>query len=251
MTDRAVFDTYAEFYDLLYEGKDTAGEVEWILHELHEAGMPNLGSVLELGAGTGRHAVAFADRGHRVVAVEPSQPMLDKAREHRSVHYIKGDARAVRVGEKFDAVLSLFHVLSYHTEPDDVRGFFETASQHLPSGGLLGFDVWYSPAVHFLRPEARVLSRENEALEISRSATATEELNRSVVTVDYACASRSKETGVQTSFRESHVMRHFTATEITSFATEHSFDVVSSKEFMTNAEPSRETWGVWFTLRKI
>jgi len=45
-------------------------------------------------------------------------------------------------------------------------------------------------------------------------------------------------------------MRHFTETEIQMFGGQHGFELVESSEFMTDAEPGRNTWGVWFVLRK-
>lgn len=42
------------------------------------------GRVLDIGAGSGRDAAWFADRGHEVVAVEPSAAMRDAARDRHS-----------------------------------------------------------------------------------------------------------------------------------------------------------------------
>ncbi len=43
---------------------------------------------LDIGCGTGYSAVALAKYCHRVVALDPSQAMLDKAQSHPSVSYI-------------------------------------------------------------------------------------------------------------------------------------------------------------------
>ena len=249
-SDGPVFDKYARFYNLIYRDRDTPAEVAWILSELNSAGLDASLKLLELGSGTGRHAVLFAEGGHSVVGVDPSPEMILQARSHELVEYVEGDGRSVRIPELFDAVLALFHVVSYQTTDDDLLAIFTTASEHLESGGIFGFDVWFSPAVHALRPEPRTLTKEDDDVALSRRATPEEDLNRSLVTVTYDCTITDKQTGETHEFQERHLMRHFGAAEISFVANLSGFDVLSHSEFLTSQVPSRETWGVWFTLRK-
>jgi len=85
---------------------------------------------------------------------------------------------------------------------------------------------------------------------LSRKATPEEDLNRSLVTVTYDCTITDKQTGETHEFQERHLMRHFGAAEISFVANVSGFDVLSHSEFLTSQVPSRDTWGVWFTLRK-
>jgi len=250
-TDREIFDQSAQFYDLIYSDRDSHAETQWILNQLTQAGVRQPARILELGSGTGRHAVLFGEAGHSVTGVEPSPQMLERAQAHPRVKYVPGDARSIRIDEPFDAVLALFHVLSYHTSAHDIEKFFETVSAHLPSGGIFGFDTWFTPAVHALRPEKRTLTKESQDLHISRVATPTEYLSQSMVTVTYDCTLTDKATTETHSFVEAHHMRHLTETEIASLADQHGFEILDTREFLTGREASRETWGVWFTLRKI
>jgi len=123
-TDGPVFDKYARFYNLIYRDRDTTAEVSWILSELISTGLESSLKLLELGSGTGRHAVLFAEGGHSVVGVDPSPEMILQAQSHASVEYVEGDGRSVRIPERFDAVLALFHVVSYHTTDDDLLANF-------------------------------------------------------------------------------------------------------------------------------
>ena len=245
-----VFDKYARFYDLIYQDRDSVAEVSWIMKELDSVGLSSPLRLLELGSGTGRHAVLFAETGHSVVGVDPSPEMIRHAARHNRVNYAEGDGRSVRIAERFDAVLALFHVVSYQATDDDLLKIFTTASEHLDSGGIFGFDVWFSPAVHALGPERRTLEKEDEEVALTRTATPTEDLNKSLVTVTYDCSITDKQTGQTHQFQEQHLMRHFSATEIGFVANLTGFDVVNQSEFLSSAPPSRETWGVWFTLRK-
>jgi SAM-dependent methyltransferase len=184
------------------------------------------------------------------MGVEPSNEMLARAHIEPGVTYIRGDGRTVNVGREFDAVLALFHVLSYQRSLADVRAFFHNAARHLRPGGLFGFDVWFTPAVHSLKPESRVLTRENSDYRVVREATPVEDVLQSLVDVKYRYSVTDKKTNKTSHFEEIHPMRHFTKTEIELFGEEAGFDIVDSLEFMTDDQPSRDTWGVWFTLKK-
>ena len=249
-TSNQVFDASARVFDLLYRDKDTVGEAGWIAKNLRLSSSKKNVSVLEIGAGTGRHACAFANAGLSVTAVEPSLEMLERATAHERVSYLQGDGRHLRLDTTFDAVLALFHVVSYQTSFSDAHDFFDTASRHLTSGGLFGFDVWYSPAVLFQRPEDRVLTKEDDVLRVTREARPSEDVVNSRVDVNYSYTVEDLKSGTTSSFDEVHAMRHFTYGEIELLASAHGMSILDACEFMTHREPSRDTWGVWFVLKK-
>lgn len=60
-----------------YESFGFEGAHQSMLHLLPRA----LGTVLDIGAGTGRDAAYFATKGHRVVAVEPTDALRNPASE--------------------------------------------------------------------------------------------------------------------------------------------------------------------------
>src|ERR1051325_10396521 len=72
------------------------------------------------------------------------------------VRFVKGDARNVRLGRRFGAVISLFHVMSYQTTNEDLSASFITAREHLERGGIFLFDCWYGPGVLTDRPSVTV-----------------------------------------------------------------------------------------------
>jgi SAM-dependent methyltransferase len=245
-----IFQQSAAVYDLLYEGKDSQAEADWVATTLQGHGC-HLGShLLEFGAGTGRHARLLADKGYHVTTIEPSSEMRKRAKSHSRVKSMCGDTSSTRLEEKFHAVLALFHVMSYHTTLHEIHAFFETASSHLDRGGLFAFDVWYSPAVHHLVPENRIVEKANETTSVTRFATPTEDISRSLVTVTYNYILRDSVSNKEMTFTEHHALRHFTQTEIDLLSQQHGFSLVESMEFMSGGKPSRRTWGVWFVLRK-
>jgi len=158
------FGAYSKYYDLLYKDKDYAGEVAYISSLLEEHA-PDGRSILELGCGTGRHAAMLAEKKWIVHGIDLSTDMLKAAQERKRsrpssigdrLRFSVGDVRDFDTGEQYDAVLSLFHVVSYQNANDDVLAMFRNAAAHLKPGGVFVFDYWYGPAVLTDRPAVRV-----------------------------------------------------------------------------------------------
>ena len=139
-----VFDHYAHYYDLLYRDKDYAGEAKYDASHILKHNK-NAKTILDLGCGTGAHAEQLARLGFSVVGVDLSPVMLSRAEARKAVLpteiaerlvFIQGDVRNVRIGKQFDAVISLFHVMSYQTSNADLENAYATAAAHLNPGGV-------------------------------------------------------------------------------------------------------------------
>ncbi|NEP55244.1 MAG: class I SAM-dependent methyltransferase, partial [Moorea sp. SIO3C2] len=140
----SVFGNYARYYDLLYRDKDYVGEAQFI-HRLIQTHAPQAQNILELGCGTGNHAVLLAKEGYQLDGVDMSQEMLVTANDRLSqlpseiasrLQFTHGDIREVRLNQSFDVVLSLFHVISYQTTNEDLLAAFNTVKEHLKPGGI-------------------------------------------------------------------------------------------------------------------
>ena len=162
----STFATYASYYDLLYQDKDYFSEAAFIYSVL-ERFCPQVNRVLDLGCGTGMHARHLAALGLSVFGVDASTAMVEHAKANKGalprelsgrLDFRRGDIRTIRIGEQFGCVLSLFHVLSYLTENEDLQCAFQSIRAHLSSGGICILDCWYGPAVLNLRPSVRVNS---------------------------------------------------------------------------------------------
>ena len=59
----AVFEKYANYYDLFYKGKDTESECDFITQSIQKYGLGTVQEILDAGCGTGRHAITLARHG--------------------------------------------------------------------------------------------------------------------------------------------------------------------------------------------
>ena len=252
-----VFDAYARYYDLLYRDKDYAAEAKYVVSQVGER-MPQFKRILELGCGTGIHAEHLARMGYSVHGVDMSEAMIAHT-EVRKVNLTPevaarlsfglGDVRTVRTSETYDAVISLFHVMSYQAENADQTAMFTTAREHLRPGGVFIFDVWYGPAVLTERPVVRVKELEDDEVKITRIARPTLHPNRNLVDVQYRIIVSEKTTGHCTETEETHRMRYLFYPEIELLASQSGFSVIDAHEWMTGRKPGFDTWGVCFICR--
>ncbi len=245
---------YSGYYDLLYGDKDYAGEADYVARRLREVA-PATRSVLELGSGTGRHGRLLAGLGFDIHGVEQSADMVALARRSGaagpgSFDCEVGDLRAVRLGRSFDAVIALFHVISYQTGNDDLLAAFGTAVAHLPEGGVFLFDVWHGPAVLTERPSRRTKQAADAARRVRRLADPRLDTEAAVVTVRFDLECEDLASGHVERFSEDHRMRYLFPTEIDLLARATGFAVLRSEEFLTGAPPSERSWGVAYMLRK-
>ena len=253
-----VFSSYARYYDLLYRDKDYAAEAEYVaslIRKFH----PSARSILELGSGTGIHAALLTKKGFTVHGVERSEEMINIARTNAlsssqsqsKSTFSQGDIRTVRLNKSFDAVIALFHVMSYQTTNDDVQAAFETARQHLNPGGVFIFDVWYGPAVLTERPDVRIKRMADDQTEISRLAEPVLHPNENIVDVNYQVFVRDLTSQTVAELKETHSMRYFFKPEIEQFATQAAFQSQHAEEWLSGKEIGCDTWGACFVLSLI
>lgn len=254
-----VFDAYARYYDLLYRDKDYAGEAEYVAAHIRKQ-VPHAKRILELGCGTGAHAEHLARMGYTVHGVDVSEAMLARAEARKAalptelaarLSFGLGDVRAVRTGETYDAVISLFHVMSYQTGNADLEAAFETASVHLLSGGIFLFDFWYGPAVLAQQPDVRVRRLEDEVIKVTRIAEPELHVNENVVDVNYTVLIEVKATKKVEQVRETHRMRYLFLPELLCFADAEIWTDFKSFGWMKFQELQQEDWaGLFFATKK-
>lgn len=246
------FKLYSQYYDLLYQDKDYEKEALYV-HDLIQTYVPQAKSILELGSGTGKHAQRFSNLGYSILGIERSAEMVKIAQSNANANtnFLIEDISLFKVDERFDVALSLFHVISYLTESNKLISTFENVNRHLKSEGIFIFDVWHSAAVHFQIPEKRVKKLSNSEIEVIRKANPVLDVEVNVVKVIYDIEVKSKLTGEMFKVSETHPMRHFGKPEIELLAYATGFEITCTEEFLNKQQPSQDTWGVCYLLKKI
>ena len=251
-----VFRRYAGYYDELYRDKDYVAECDFVeaLFRRHAAGPVR--HLLELGCGTGGHALPLARRGYRVTAVDRSEEMLALAREKlraatTPVELVCADLRAVDLGRRFDAAIAMFAVISYQTTLADLGKAFASARRHLVPGGLFVFDAWFGPGVLLDPPHDRTKTAQQQEEEIVRSARPTLDLLAQTVRVDYR-VTRRRGGVVVDEVEESHLLRFLFPGEVELLARAASFEVVRVCPFLEpDRAPSPRDWNASWVLRAV
>lgn len=113
------FDNHAPNYDQNVFTQNTRAEVEFLL-DLFK--LPPKSNILDIGCGTGRHSLSFAQQGFAVTGVDLSPgmlatakskaeslgiPVVDTVPKPGEVRFIESDARVYDPDIEFDAVICL------------------------------------------------------------------------------------------------------------------------------------------------
>ena len=252
-----VFGDYSKYYNLIYEDKDYASEVDYI-ESLIRKNAPHARTILDLGCGTGKHDVLLAEKGFLITGVDLSPQMLEAAAMQKNqigeagnnVEFHSGDVRNIRLGRSFDAVISLFDVISYQTSNSDLQNVFETISIHLKKEGICIFDCWYGPGVLGDPPTVRVKRLENDRIDLTRIAEPTIHLHKNLVDVSYHLLVSDKRTKQVEEIIEKHTMRYLFKPEVEMLFQNAGFELVSFSEFMGDDLPGPGRWDACFVGRK-
>ena len=106
---QAFFDAHAPHYDANPFTQHTKAEVDFLLTLF---ALPTGASVLDVGCGTGRHALELARRGYRVTGIDLSEGMLSVARakaavDSLDVRFLQADAALYQAEGAYDAAICL------------------------------------------------------------------------------------------------------------------------------------------------
>ena len=105
------------------------------------AACPAGGDLLDVPCGYGRHAIALARAGYRVVGVDRSSTLLAEARRRAgegSPELVEADYRELPFADgSFDAALNLFTSLGYLGDEEDVKALAEIRRVLRPGARLV------------------------------------------------------------------------------------------------------------------
>lgn len=250
-----VFQDYAYYYNLFYSDKDYENEAKQIKQLIERYAKKGVKTILNMGCGTGKHDFALAQMGYQMTGIDLSNNMIEIAKgTAEKVEYKPrfevADVRSYEPDRKYDMVISLFHVMSYQNQNEDVIQAFKTAGKALESGSLFVFDVWYGPGVLTERPEMRVKQVEDEDNIAIRYASPVMCAEKNLVDVNYNVIIIEKRTSVARKIEETHHMRYFFAPEIEFMLNETGFSLLDCVECNTLGKTDYNSWTAFFVAVK-
>ena len=246
---------YAQYYDLLYQDKDYTGEVLYV-DRLIKNHQKNTKTLLDMGCGTGKHAELFCEKGYIVHGIDLSIDMLAIAETRRAskkhnLTFSYSNIQDLNLNQKFDTVISLFHVMSYQNSNQDLLKAFQVAKEHLVDGGVFIFDFWYGPAVLTDLPTTRIKRLENNLIKVIRLAEPTLYPQQNLVDVHYDIFIQNKNNEEIIEKKEVHKMRYFFDTELDLICEQVGFEVQEKFKWMCNSSPSLDSWNVVWILKNL
>lgn len=141
----------ANLYGLTMERlvESSSAEVTGLINIFSEFQISKNSLVLDLGCGIGRHSVALAEKGFKVVGVDLSPEYIARAKEmaaergvNKNCDFKVGDMR--RISEvlngyqgKFNAVINLFTSMGYYEEETDRQVMAQLQELTAPQGVLV------------------------------------------------------------------------------------------------------------------
>lgn len=242
-------------YDSVYASKDYEGECDRLEMVFREA-QREVRSVLDLGCGTGNHAIPLARRGYRVCGVDRAPAMLERARRKAAavggaeLQFVLGDLRTVHLERPFDACILMFATLGYQTTTEDVANALRNVARHLAPGGVLAFDVWNGDVVLAQRPTERARTISEGSRRLIRESSATLDVTRQVCDVR-VCQRVIVGGEIVEEVKETHPMRYFFPLELEGFLQAAGFQPLAMTSFDVPEQPLDErSWNMLVVARR-
>jgi SAM-dependent methyltransferase len=245
---------YSSGYDLLNVGKDYTAELDFVFNTISSISGIRFEpqSVIDFGCGSGRHLAELGSSVAKVVGVDRSAEMLAIARMNlpNTYHLVKSEIGEFKTSEKFELVMSLFHVASYQTTVSEILIYWQSLSKCVSNDGYIFVDFWHRPAWESDPPVKRVTKKTSQELVVTRVSTPI--ANRVLGTVDIDIEVNFKgQNGSEEKYMEIHKLRAFTLLEIELASQPFGLEIVKSGTWLderNKLEP--ESWYGYVVLRK-
>lgn len=247
---------YAEQYDHFYAEKNYGAECDLIEAALKKYATTAVKSLLDVGCGTGGHAIMLGQRGYAATGVDLSPHMLEHARAKADglqfadkPQWLCGDARDFSAGKTFDAAIMMFAVIGYLTDNADVLAGLRNIRRHLPAGALFLCDFWYGPSVLAVRPSDRVRVLDLQGGEVIRVTTTQLNPVQHTADVNFRLWTMRGDQVVGRS-SEMHRLRYFFPQEFALLLSQAGFAMQSISAFPSLDAPLNEqTWNAFVVAR--
>lgn len=252
----SIFNSYADYYDLVYQDKDYEGECDFLEEVFRKLSKRRVHSVADWGCGTGNHSVILADRGYKVFGIDGSWAMIrqarSKVRRRRSkVDFVRGSVGSTTLVQKVDAAIAMFAVVSYQSSMRKVNQMFRNVRKNLDRGGIFVFDCWHGPGVLSQKPTDRMKVLRRRGEKVIRFVHSTLDEQRQTVKVSlYVMHSKNRE--LLNEVNEDHVMRFFFPKELSRALASSGFRILKlGPAYELSRKATQDSWNVFVIAQAI
>jgi SAM-dependent methyltransferase len=245
---------YSSGYDLLNEGKNYAAELAFVFDSISSVSGNRFApkSVIDFGCGSGKHLAELDQSVSKVVGVDRSAEMLSVAKRNLPETYqlVNSEIGKFVTSEKFDLVMSLFHVASYQTTLHEISSYWNSLSESLSDDGYIFVDFWHRPPWENDPPVERLTEKSNSSVTVKRRSVPNVDLVQGIVDIDID-VTFSSDDQPEEKYVERHRLRAFTLLEIQLAGDANGLEVVKYGSWMDVEENLKaSSWYGYVILKK-
>ncbi len=130
-----------EYYDMAFSLRNYEKEVCFLEKIFVKFSKIKVKTILDIGCGTGSHAIEFANYGYNAFGLDSSEKMINFARRKvrtgpADVHFFVANMSNFRLPKKVDACISMFNSFASLLENQQILSHLDCVADVLHKGGL-------------------------------------------------------------------------------------------------------------------
>lgn len=228
-----VYEKLSKYYDLLYGKKDKIlAECDFLETIFKKYIQYKPTKILDIGCGTGNHALILADRNYNVVAIDQSTNMIKEAKKKSKKNKVQFFAKNMiefKLEEKVDCAICFFNSFGYITNQIDLEHFFSNLYFNLKDESLFVFEFWNIGGIK-PTPYKNWTKRQLENLSLYRIEETDFQVETNILesNKEFIIIENGK---LLDNFLENHKIKCYTISEITQLVENNRFEILNVFSF--------------------
>lgn len=242
---------FAKYYDILYEEKvhyqQGANNLISTFKQYH---LQKNHLILDIGCGTGSHALHIAHQNYSVIGIDISPDMIFQAQQKitPSLSHLTFLCSSIeQFTTKAHHAYALFNVINCMYDINDLVSFFTHVAKQLLSGGIFIFECWHTETIRREPPQKITDSLYKNNIFIERTVTPSFKKKDNIVKLEYLYTINKEERHTVL-----HRLKLFTQEEIENVLAITGFKKITTYNKIHNQKPiSQESREICFITQKI
>ena len=211
MQKAKIYSSKANYYDLIYGGKDYQKETQLIYQTISKYKKSKGKELLDVACGTGNHLKYFVDF-YTCEGIDINSELIEiAANKVPNAIFMKADMLNFNLQKKYDIITCLFSAIGYTKTLNNLRKVLKNFYFHLKNGGVVLIEPWFTKESKDFRVSVPfVVHNENDNTKISRISIASIKNNISIMDTHYLVDEAGK--GIS-HFSEKHILGLFEKNE--------------------------------------